>query len=72
LRKHATVYALDNARSLQQYVEREENREAFRQEGIRAWNDYQATELHVTHKEANEWLARLEEGDLVKPPECHA
>ncbi|MFA6061155.1 MAG: ribbon-helix-helix protein, CopG family [Gallionella sp.] len=57
--------------AIQQFVEREEKREAFRQEGIRAWNDYQATGLHVTQKEADAWLARLEEGELVEPPECH-
>lgn len=57
--------------AIQQYVEREEKREAFRQDGIRAWNDYQATGLHVTHEEADAWLARLEAGEYVEPPECH-
>jgi predicted transcriptional regulator len=27
--------------------------EAFRQDGIKAWNDYQATGLHVTMEEAD-------------------
>lgn len=58
--------------AIQQYVEREEKREAFRQDGIRAWNDYQVTRLHVTHEEADAWLARLEAGERVEPPECHA
>lgn len=57
--------------AIRQYVEREEKREKFRQDGIRAWNEYQATGLHVTMKEADEWLAKLEVGQDVEPPECH-
>ena len=58
--------------AIQQYVEREEKREALRQDAIRAWNEYQATGLHVTRDEADAWLARLEAGEDVEPPECHA
>lgn len=58
--------------AIQQYVEREEKREAMRQDGIRAWNEYQTTGLHVTREEADAWLARLEAGEDVGPPECHA
>jgi predicted transcriptional regulator len=58
--------------AIQQYIEREEKREAFRQDGIRAWNEYQTTGLHVTHKEADAWLAKLEADQDVEPPECHA
>jgi predicted transcriptional regulator len=57
--------------TISQYVEREEKREAFRQDGIRAWNEYQATGLHVTLEEADAWLAKLELGQDVEPPECH-
>lgn len=57
--------------AIRQYVEREEKREAFRQDGIRAWNEYQATGLHVTLEEADAWLARLEAGEDAEPPECH-
>ena len=58
--------------AIRQYVEREEKREAFRQDGIRAWNEYQATGLHVSLEEADAWLAQLEAGKDVEPPECHA
>jgi predicted transcriptional regulator len=58
--------------AVQQYVDREEKHEAFRQDGIRAWNDYQATGLHVTQDEADDWLGKLEAGQDVEPPECHA
>jgi predicted transcriptional regulator len=57
--------------AISEYVEREEKREAFRQEGIRAWEEYQATGLHVTHDEADAWLAKLEQGQDVEPPACH-
>lgn len=57
--------------AIRQYVEREEKREAFLQDGIRAWNEYQATGLHVTGDEAIAWLARLEAAEDVDPPECH-
>lgn len=57
--------------AISEYVEREEKREAFRQEGICAWEEYQATGLHVTHDEADAWLAKLEQGQDVEPPACH-
>ena len=57
--------------AIRQYVDREEKREAFRQDGIRAWDEYQATGLHVTQDEADAWLGKLEAGDDVEPPECH-
>ncbi len=57
--------------AIRQYVEREEKREAFRQDAIKAWNEYQATGLHVTLEEVDEWLAKLEAGQDVEPPECH-
>ena len=57
--------------AITQYVEREEKREAFRQEALAAWSAYQASGLHVTHAEADAWLARLEAGQDVEAPECH-
>ncbi len=57
--------------AINEYVEREEKREAFRQDGIRAWEEYQMTGLHLTHDEADAWLAQLEQGQDVPPPACH-
>ena len=57
--------------AIRQYVDREEKREAFRQDGIRAWDEYQATGLHVTQDEAEAWLGTLEAGQDVEPPACH-
>jgi predicted transcriptional regulator len=58
--------------AIAQYLDREERREAYRQDGIRAWEEYQATGLHLTEAEADAWLAELEAGGDVPPPECHA
>jgi predicted transcriptional regulator len=57
--------------AIQQYLEREEKREAFRQDAIKAWADFQETGLHATSEEADAWLERLEAGQDVEPPECH-
>lgn len=57
--------------AIAQYVEREEKREAFRQDAIRAWDEYQQTGLHLTLEEADAWLAKLEAGDDAEPPKCH-
>jgi predicted transcriptional regulator len=54
------------------YVEREEKREAFRQEAQTAWTAYRETGLHLTHAEAESWLDQLEGGQDVEPPECHS
>jgi len=57
--------------AVEQYVEREEARERLQQELQAAWAEYKATGLHVTGDEMNAWLARLEAGEDVDPPECH-
>ncbi len=57
--------------AIAQYVEREEKREALRQDARNAWAAYQAEGQHVTHVEADAWLAQLEAGQDVEPPECH-
>lgn len=57
--------------AIEQYVERDEKREAFKQDALRAWNNYQVDGLHLTLEEADAWLARLEAGEDVEPPACH-
>jgi predicted transcriptional regulator len=52
--------------------EREEKRERFRQDVLVAWDDFQASGLHVTAEEADAWLAKLEAGKIVAPPKCRA
>ena len=57
--------------AVEQYVEREEKREKFRQDAMAAWTHYQTTGFHVTAAEADAWLAKLEAGKKAAPPKCH-
>lgn len=57
--------------AISEYVEREEKREAFRQQGMRAWEEYQLTGLHLAQNETDAWLARLEQGEDAELPVCH-
>lgn len=57
--------------AIAQYVEREEKREAFKQDALRAWDEYQQTGMHLTSREADDWLAKLEAGEDADLPECH-
>ncbi|GLS23193.1 hypothetical protein GCM10007874_62130 [Labrys miyagiensis] len=68
-RQRSTHWLMREA--IEQYLEREEQRERLRQETLAAWEQYQATGLHVTAEEADAWLAKLEAGEDVDPPECH-
>ena len=68
--RHRTAHWLMRE-AITQYVEREERREAFRQHTLKAWEEYRSTGLHVTADEADTWLAELEQGNDIEPPECH-
>lgn len=57
--------------AIENFVSREEKREAWRQEGIAAWEEYQRTGLHLTNAVAKEWLSQLAAGNNVEPPKCH-
>ncbi|MEY2776155.1 MAG: hypothetical protein RLY30_253 [Pseudomonadota bacterium] len=58
--------------AITQYVNREEKREAFRRDTLKAWEDFRENGLHVTADEADAWMAQLEQGNEAEPPECHA
>jgi predicted transcriptional regulator len=68
-RKH-TPHAL-MLQAIESYVSREEKREAFRQMGIQAHEEYLRTGLHLDNEETKAWLVRLAAGDNVPPPSCH-
>jgi predicted transcriptional regulator len=78
---HARVVTLAEARqrsphalmlqAIESYVTREEKREAWRREGMAAWEEYQRTGLHLTNAEVKEWLSQLAAGNRVEPPRCH-
>jgi len=57
--------------AIEQYVEREESRRQFLQDGLAAWEEYQQTGLHLTGEEVDEWLAKQEAGEDAELPECH-
>lgn len=57
--------------AIAQYVEREEKRESFKQDALRAWGEYQQTGLHMTLEEADAWLTKLEAGEDADLPKCH-
>ena len=58
--------------AITQYVDREEKREAFRLDSQLAWEAFRANGLHVSADEADAWMAELEQGNDIEPPECHA
>ncbi len=57
--------------AITEYVDREEKRQAFRQDAQQAWNEYQATGLHVTGDEVTAWLETWGTDDEKAAPECH-
>lgn len=57
--------------AIQQYVDREEKREAFRRDALNAWEAYQETGLHVTGDEAIAWLETWGEEKEKPAPACH-
>lgn len=57
--------------AIQQYVDREEKREALRQDARRAWEEYQATGLHVTDEEVVVWMESWGTENELPPPVCH-
>ncbi|MFZ5594774.1 MAG: CopG family ribbon-helix-helix protein [Pseudomonadota bacterium] len=69
--RHRTPHWL-MCEAITQYVEREEKREAFRQDAIKAWEEYQVTGRHATAEEVDAWLAKIEEGQDAKPSESRA
>jgi predicted transcriptional regulator len=56
--------------AIEEYVDREEKREQFRQDALAAWAHYRSTGLHVTGEDADAWLAKLEAGKDAPPPKC--
>lgn len=57
--------------AIEEYVAREERQEQFRADALAALEDYQATGLHLTGEEVDEWLEKLERGEESKMPEWH-
>jgi predicted transcriptional regulator len=47
-------------------------REAFRQDTLKAWEDFRENGLHVTADEVDAWMAQLEQGNDVDLHSCCA
>ncbi|MCW5257029.1 ribbon-helix-helix protein, CopG family [Verminephrobacter aporrectodeae subsp. tuberculatae] len=57
--------------AIEQYVDREEARERFKQEALASWTAYQETGQHLTGHEVRTWLNTWgTDGERVVP-ECH-
>jgi predicted transcriptional regulator len=57
--------------AIQQYVEREEARESFKQEALASWTAYKETGRHLTGQEIRTWLNTWGTDDESTVPECH-
>lgn len=57
--------------AIQQYVEREEARESFKQEAVASWEAYQETGQHLTGQEVRVWLNTWGTEDEKAVPVCH-
>ena len=69
VRRRTTHWMMREA--IQQYVEREEQREAFRQATLQAWDEFQTTGLHATADAVEAWLAGWGTDNEPPAPECH-
>ncbi|AKJ26917.1 CopG family ribbon-helix-helix protein [Caldimonas brevitalea] len=56
--------------AISQYVEREEKHEAFRQAGLKAWEEYRATGQYARPEEVEAWLESWGTEDEQPAPEC--
>lgn len=57
--------------AIQQYVEREETRESFRQEALASWAAHQQTGQHLTVDESRAWLQTWGQTPDADVPMCH-
>ncbi len=68
--RHRTPHGLMRE-AITQYVEREEKREAFRQDTLRAWEEYRSTGLHASDEEVQTWLSSWGTDHELPAPTCH-
>lgn len=56
---------------LEAFVEREEKREALRQDARAAHDEYMATGLHLKNQEVIAWMDKMIQGKKEPMPPCH-
>jgi predicted transcriptional regulator len=57
--------------AIQQYVDREEARESFKQEALASSDVYKSNGCHLDGDEAREWLRTWGTPESAAPPKCH-
>lgn len=57
--------------AIQQYVDRQEARENFKDEALASWSHYQETGQHLTGEEVHDWLDTWGTKDETDNPPCH-
>ena len=57
--------------AIEQYVSREEKREAFRQDTLKSWDVFQETGLHVGADDVDAWLSSWGTENELPAPVCH-
>lgn len=58
-------------RALSNYIDQMDKRKEFLQSGIKSWEKYQETGLHVTSDEVHEWIKELGNNPNKVAPKCH-
>jgi len=69
IRQRKPHYLMNEA--IRQYLDREEEREKFKQHALNSWREYRETGLHLTGDEATQWLQSWGTDNAQIPPECH-
>lgn len=57
--------------AIESYVDREEKREALRQEAKSAHDHFMLTGLHLTGDEVIGWMDKIIQGEKADMPPCH-
>ena len=58
-------------KAINEYVEREEARESFRQEALASWTSFKETGQHITGAELSNWLNTWGTDKETEIPKCH-
>lgn len=57
--------------AIEAFIDREEKREALRQEAKAAHEEYMQTGLHLTNAEIVGWMDKIIQGEKAPMPKCH-
>lgn len=57
--------------AVSEYIDREQKRLDFYEDGRKALGHYKATGLHVTHEEIKTWIESLGTSNELSAPVCH-